>query len=78
MFNTPRGVLKYLVFFISMNKIFEFLKDVRIELSKVSWPTKEQTIQYTMVVIGLSFAIAIFLGGIDFGLEWSLNKFILK
>lgn len=61
-----------------MNKIVEFLKDVKIELSKVSWPTKDQTIQYTLVVVGLSVAIALFLGGVDFVLGFGLNKFVLK
>lgn len=61
-----------------MNKIVEFLKDVKIELSKVSWPTRDQTIQYTLVVVGLSVAIALFLGGVDFVLQLGLNKFIVK
>lgn len=61
-----------------MERIINFLKDVKIELSKVSWPTKDQTIQYTLVVIGLSLAISLFLGGTDFVLQFVLNKFILK
>lgn len=61
-----------------MEKVINFLKDVKIELSKVNWPTREQTIQYTLVVIGFSFVVAVFLGGIDFVLQWGLNKFVLK
>ena len=61
-----------------MEKVISFLRDVKIELSKVSWPTKDQTVKYTIIVIALSLAIAIFLGGIDLGLQWGLNKFILK
>ena len=61
-----------------MDRFINFLKDVKIELSKVSWPTKDQTIQYTLVVIGLSLAISLFLGGTDFVLQFVLNKFILK
>lgn len=61
-----------------MNKAIDFLKDVRIELSKVNWPTRNQTIQYTLVVVGLSVALAIFLGGLDFIFQWGLNKFIIK
>ena len=60
-----------------MNKFVDFLKDVKIELSKVAWPTREQTIQYTIVVIALSVAIALFLGGVDRVLEFGINK-ILK
>ena len=61
-----------------MNKILNFLKDVKIERSKVVWPTREQTIQYTLVVLGMSLAIALFLGGLDLVFQWVLNMFILK
>lgn len=61
-----------------MEKIINFLKDVKVELSKVSWPTKDQTVQYTLVVLGLSFAIAVFLGAWDWMLQWGLNRFVLK
>ncbi len=61
-----------------MDRVINFLKDVKIELSKVSWPTRDQTVQYTLVVIGLSLAIALFLGGTDFVLQLGLNKFVIK
>lgn len=61
-----------------MNKLVEFLKDVKIELSKVSWPTRDQTIRYTLIVLGLSVAIALFLSGVDFVLQLGLNKLVLK
>lgn len=55
-----------------------FLKEVRIELAKVSWPTKSQIIQYTAIVVTISLAVAVFLGLLDFIFEWVLNKFIIK
>lgn len=61
-----------------MNKVVDFLKDVRIELSKVNWPTRNQTVQYTLVVVGLSVALSLFLGGLDFTFQWGLNKFLIK
>ncbi len=60
------------------NKITTFLKEVRQELKKVSWPSRQETIKYTLIVIGVSAAVAIFLGGLDFLFVWVLNKFILK
>jgi preprotein translocase subunit SecE len=60
-----------------MDKVISFLKDVKIELSKVSWPTRDQLIRYTLIVLGLSFFIALFLGGIDWILQWALNKFVI-
>lgn len=47
-------------------KIAEFLKDVRLELKKVSWPSREETTKLTGVVILVSVIIASFLGLLDF------------
>ncbi len=59
------------------SKIIAFLKEVRLEMKKVNWPTRKQTIKYTLIVIGVSFGVAIFLGGLDFIFTTILNKFIL-
>jgi preprotein translocase subunit SecE len=47
-------------------KFSTFLKEVRIEFKKVNWPTRQQTLRYTMLIIGVSLATALFLGGLDF------------
>jgi preprotein translocase subunit SecE len=47
-------------------------------MKKVNWPTKDETIKYTLIVIGVSLAVAAFLGGLDFIFTWLLNKFIIK
>jgi len=61
-----------------LEKLTQFLKEVRHELSKVIWPTKNQVIQYTIVVVAISLAVAIFLGLLDFIFEWLLNKFVIR
>ena len=43
----------------------EFLKQVRAEMKKVVWPTRAQTIRLTLVVIGVSAAVGIFIGALD-------------
>jgi preprotein translocase subunit SecE len=53
-----------------MNRVLTFLGEVRTELGKVSWPTRQQLFRYTGVVIGLSLFFAVFLGGIDALLTW--------
>ena len=60
-----------------MDKVIRFLKEVKRELSKVSWPTRNQIIQYTLVVIAISLAVAVFLGVLDFVFGWILNRFII-
>jgi preprotein translocase subunit SecE len=42
-----------------------FLKEVRVELQKVTWPTREQTRKLTIVVIIVSTTVAVFVGGLD-------------
>jgi len=58
------------------SKIVSFLKEVRLEMKKVNWPTRDETIKYTLIVIGVSVATAIFLGGLDFVFTTLLNKFV--
>ena len=50
-------------------KIIQFLLEVKIELKKVAWPSRKQTMGSTVVVIVLVFIISIFLGVVDFGLS---------
>jgi len=59
-------------------KIFIFLKEVRLEIKKVNWPTRKETIRYTLIVISVSLGTAIFLGGIDYILAVLREMLILK
>jgi len=58
-------------------KIITFLKEVKLEVKKINWPTRQQTIRYTLIVIGVSFAVAFFLGGLDYIFSTLLDIFIL-
>jgi len=57
-------------------KIITFFKEVKTEIKKVNWPTKKETLRYTLIVILVSIVTAIFLGGLDFVFTTLLNKFI--
>ena len=46
----------------------QFLREVRVELKKVTWPSRAQTIGSTIVVIILVMIISLFLGMVDSGL----------
>ncbi|MBI3631106.1 MAG: preprotein translocase subunit SecE [Candidatus Sungbacteria bacterium] len=58
-------------------RIATFLQETHSELKKVRWPTREQTIQYTMAVIVVGGIMGIFLGGLDFVFQFILNRFLL-
>ena len=59
------------------SRVGNFFKEVRIEIKKVNWPTLNQTIRYTLIVIGVSIVTAVFLGGADKLFSEFLNRFIL-
>ncbi len=60
-----------------IQKIITFLKEVQVEMKKVNWPTRQETIKYTLIVIVASFAVAFFLGALDFVFTYLLNRFVL-
>ncbi len=60
------------------DRIVSFFKEVRLETKKVNWPTRKETIKYTVATLAITIAIAIFLGGLDFIFTFALNKIIMK
>ncbi|MBI3952763.1 MAG: preprotein translocase subunit SecE [Candidatus Doudnabacteria bacterium] len=46
----------------------QFIRETRSELSKVVWPSKQETLRITIAVIVMSLAVALFLGAVDYGL----------
>ena len=59
------------------NRLITFLQEARVELKKVTWSTRQDTIRYTATVIIISAVVALFLGGLDFIFQFILNTFIL-
>lgn len=59
-----------------MSKITEYFKDTRSELRHVIWPSKKQTIYFTLIVIVLSLLVAYFLGLFDFIFSLGLGKIL--
>ena len=60
-----------------IDKGLQFLREVKVELKKVVWPSRKQTIGSTVVVLILVMIISIFLGVVDIGLS-SLIRVFLK
>ncbi len=61
-----------------MDKLIHYLKGAIAEMRKVSWPTRKETYNYTVLVVIISIAVALFLGGLDLGfnkiLELVINR----
>ncbi|RJQ24025.1 preprotein translocase subunit SecE [Candidatus Parcubacteria bacterium] len=58
-------------------KIRAFLQESRQELKRVNWPTKDETIRYTLFVIVFSVLFAIFLGVLDYGFVYVLQDLVV-
>tara|TARA_Y100000748_G_scaffold273610_1_gene248219 strand:+ start:323 stop:517 length:195 start_codon:yes stop_codon:yes gene_type:complete len=52
-----------------MNKIINYFKSINVEMKKVSWLTKQQLVNSTVIVLVFAFIISIFLFILDFGLS---------
>ena len=59
-----------------MNKITQFLREVKQELRKVTWPTKEDTLRYSLMVVIASLIVAAYLGGLDYIVANTLERFV--
>jgi len=55
---------------------FSFIKEVREELAKVSWPSRETTIRYTIIVIVGCLIVGAIAGGMDYVLSLLFKTFI--
>lgn len=60
------------------NKIVKYFYEAKEELEKVSWPTRNETLMATLLVIGVSVGTAVFLGALDFGLNKALSALIAR
>jgi preprotein translocase subunit SecE len=60
-----------------IGKSIQFLREVKVELKKVTWPSRKQTIGSTVVVIVVVMIISLFLGVVDMGLS-GLVKVVLQ
>ena len=52
----------------------QFAKEVRSELRKVAWPTKSETINYSIITLVTLVVFTLFI----FGVDWVFSEFVLK
>jgi len=59
------GIILLVVLIKNYAKIKTFIMEVKAELTKVSWSSRDELIGSTFVIIGITFIIALFVGMID-------------
>ena len=62
----------------NMSKLATYIKGSIEEMKKVSWPTKKETKNYTLLVIGISLGMAAFLGILDYIFNLGLEQLVSK
>jgi preprotein translocase subunit SecE len=78
----PPGLLGYVLRFVSLRnremfkKIAKFINDVQVEMSKVSWPTRAELVNSTVIVAVVSILFTIYIFGADYILAWIMGLFI--
>lgn len=58
-----------------LKQIPQFLREVRTEMEKVSWPGRDEVRAATIVIIVLVIVLAMFIGGVDFVVSRVLGLF---
>ena len=48
-----------------IKKIQQFIEDVKVEMSKVSWPTRDELLKSTMIVVVVTILFTLFIFGSD-------------
>ena len=61
---------------MSLGKVTQFLREVRVELGKVTWPSRDELIGSTVIVIVLSVIMSIYIGFLDFLLSSLFGRVI--
>jgi len=61
-----------------VNKVTDFFKGVREELSRVVWPKREEVIKLTLIVFIISGIIAAYTGALDYAFTKLLEFVISK
>lgn len=59
-------------------KVVQYFKEAKEELEKVTWPTKKETTNHTLLVVGISVGVLIFFAIIDYFLTMGLEQLITR
>ncbi|MBU1132353.1 preprotein translocase subunit SecE [Patescibacteria group bacterium] len=61
---------------VQENRLVSYVLASKAELKKVNWPTKKETTKHTLIVIGISLFVALFLGVLDYAFTKILALFL--
>jgi preprotein translocase subunit SecE len=59
-----------------LGRIQQFFRDVMAEFRRVTWPSRDDVLNSTVVVLVVVFALAAFLWLVDIGLAWVVGRIV--
>ena len=80
MARAPRQAASRIITRESMRNVrpLQFLRDIIGELQKVTWPTREEVVRLTAIVLLMSLAVGFLLGVLDKGFSGFLNVLVFR
>ena len=61
-----------------LKKVSQFVIEAKNELAQVEWPARKEAIYLTLIVLGFSAILALYLGVFDILFAYLLRVFILQ
>jgi preprotein translocase SecE subunit len=61
-----------------MRRLTTYFSEVKLELSKVTWPKRDEVARLTLTVLAVSAIVAGYVGGLDYLLTNLLGKIITR
>lgn len=61
-----------------MQKVLTFFAEVKGELMKVNWPTRDEVVRHSVAVVVITAAVAVFLGGLDYFFSFIVKDVIAR
>jgi len=59
-----------------VTRVREFVQEVLLEFRRVTWPSRQELVNSTVVVLVLTVIVAFFLGGVDIGLSKLVQRIL--
>jgi preprotein translocase subunit SecE len=59
-----------------LGRIQQFFRDVMAEFRRVTWPSRDDVVNSTVVVLVVVFALAAFLWAVDISLSWVVGRIV--
>ncbi len=59
-----------------VSRVRGYVKETRAEIGRVTWPTREQALRLTGIVLAVTAALAVFLALIDYLFAWFISRIL--